>query len=213
MRKLVLLAVAALLAMTGTSRIAAAQGVDVIRGQVIGPDNLPMSNATVTATSVNGGVNRTARTDGDGRYTIIFPGGEGDYFMSVTAIGYAPLSDGFWPWLSHLILPAIAIGTTFAAIIARMIRSSMLEVLKTEYMQVARAKGLLTPRLIFVHALPNALIPVVYDTPRTIRVIGEDDAVRLLRVNDPNFQPSDLVKENIDLSKGRYDVAISTGPA
>lgn len=59
----------------------------------------------------------------------------------------------------------------------------------------------------------NALIPVVYDTPRTIRVIGEDDAIRLLRVNDPNFQANDLVKENIDLSKGRYDVAISTGPA
>jgi len=77
------------------------------------------------------------------------------------AIGYAPLSQGFWPWLSHLILPAIAIGTPFAAIMARMIRSSMLEVLKTEYMQVARAKGLLKPRLIFVHALPNALIPVV----------------------------------------------------
>ncbi len=77
------------------------------------------------------------------------------------AIGYAPLSQGFWPWFSHLILPSIAIGTPFAAIMARMIRSSMLEVLKTEYMQVARAKGLLKPRLIFVHALPNALIPVV----------------------------------------------------
>jgi peptide/nickel transport system permease protein len=77
------------------------------------------------------------------------------------AIGYAPLSDGFWPWLSHLILPSIAIGTTFAAIMARMIRSAMLEVLRTDYMQVARAKGLLTPRLVFVHALPNALIPVV----------------------------------------------------
>jgi peptide/nickel transport system permease protein len=77
------------------------------------------------------------------------------------AIGYVPLSQGFWPWLSHLILPAIAIGTPFAAIMARMIRSSMLEVLRTEYMQVARAKGLLRPRLIFVHALPNALIPVV----------------------------------------------------
>jgi peptide/nickel transport system permease protein len=77
------------------------------------------------------------------------------------AIGYVPLSQGFWPWLSHLILPSIAIGTPFAAIMARMIRSSMLEVLKTEYMQVARAKGLLKPRLIFVHALPNALIPVV----------------------------------------------------
>ena len=77
------------------------------------------------------------------------------------AIGYAPLSEGFWPWLSHLILPSIAIGTPFAAIMARMIRSSMLEVLQTEYMQVARAKGLLKPRLIFVHAFPNALIPVV----------------------------------------------------
>jgi peptide/nickel transport system permease protein len=77
------------------------------------------------------------------------------------AIGYVPLADGFWPWFSHLILPAIAIGTSFAAIIARMIRSSMLEVLRTDYMQVARAKGLLQARLLFVHALPNALIPVV----------------------------------------------------
>jgi peptide/nickel transport system permease protein len=77
------------------------------------------------------------------------------------AIGYSPLSEGFWPWFSHLILPSIAVGTTFAAIMARMIRSSMLEVLRTEYMQVARAKGLLKPRLIFVHAFPNALIPVV----------------------------------------------------
>ncbi len=42
------------------------------------------------------------------------------------AIGYSPLSDGFWPWFSHLILPAIAVGAPFAAIIARMIRSAML---------------------------------------------------------------------------------------
>ena len=77
------------------------------------------------------------------------------------AIGYVPLAEGFWPWFSHLILPAIAIGTPFAAVMARMIRSSMMEVLRTDYMQVARAKGLLTPRLIFVHALPNALIPVI----------------------------------------------------
>jgi peptide/nickel transport system permease protein len=77
------------------------------------------------------------------------------------AIGYVPLAEGFWPWFSHLILPAIAVGTTFAAVIARMIRSSMLEVLRTDYMQVARAKGLLQLRLVFVHAFPNALIPVV----------------------------------------------------
>ncbi len=77
------------------------------------------------------------------------------------AIGYVPLAEGFWPWFSHLILPSIAIGTPFAAVITRMIRSSMLEVLRTDYMQVARSKGLLTPRLVFVHALPNALIPIV----------------------------------------------------
>jgi peptide/nickel transport system permease protein len=77
------------------------------------------------------------------------------------AIGYAPLSQGFWPWFSHLILPAIAVGTAFAAIIARMIRSAMLEVLKTDYMNVARSKGLKNWRIIMVHALPNALVPVV----------------------------------------------------
>lgn len=77
------------------------------------------------------------------------------------AIGYAPLSEGFWPWLSHLILPSIAVGTAFAAIIARMIRSAMLEVLKTDYITVARSKGLLNWRVIIVHAFPNALIPVV----------------------------------------------------
>ena len=77
------------------------------------------------------------------------------------AIGYVPLSEGFWPWLERLILPAIAAGTAFSAIIARMIRSSMLEVLNTDYMRVARAKGLLERTRIMVHAFPNALIPVV----------------------------------------------------
>ncbi len=77
------------------------------------------------------------------------------------AVGYVPLAQGFWPWFSHLILPSIAIGTPFAAIITRMIRSSMLEVLKTEYMRVATSKGLPPHRLIMTHAFPNALIPVV----------------------------------------------------
>ncbi|MEZ5590855.1 MAG: ABC transporter permease [Gammaproteobacteria bacterium] len=77
------------------------------------------------------------------------------------AIGYVPISEGFWPWLEHLILPAIAAGTAFSAIIARMIRSSMLEVLNTDYMRVAQAKGLHQRTLILVHAFPNALIPVV----------------------------------------------------
>jgi peptide/nickel transport system permease protein len=77
------------------------------------------------------------------------------------AIGYEPLSKGFWPWFSHLILPATAAGTAFAAIIARMTRSAMLEVLQTDYIMVARAKGLDERTVILVHAFKNALIPVI----------------------------------------------------
>src|SRR5436190_14382869 len=69
---------------------AVAQGVDVIRGTIVGPDNAPIENANVTATSVQGGVNRTQRTDKAGRFTITFPGGEGDYFVYVTALGFSP---------------------------------------------------------------------------------------------------------------------------
>lgn len=63
--------------------------------------------------------------------------------------------------LSHLILPAIALGTIPLAIVARMTRSSMLEVLGEDYMRTARAKGLSRGRIIFVHGLRNALVPVI----------------------------------------------------
>ncbi|MEQ9347536.1 MAG: ABC transporter permease subunit [Thalassospira sp.] len=63
--------------------------------------------------------------------------------------------------LRHLILPTIALGTIPMAVIARMTRSSMLEVLGEEYIRVARAKGLAPLRVIMVHALRNALIPVI----------------------------------------------------
>jgi hypothetical protein len=60
----------------------------------------------------------------------------------------------------------------------------------------------------------NALIPIVYDTARTIRTVGEDEAVKLIRVNDPEFQPNATVKDAIpNLALGKYDVTVSTGPA
>ena len=77
------------------------------------------------------------------------------------AIGYVPLSSGFWEWLRHLILPSIAIGTGFSAIIARMVRSSLLGELKSDYMRTAAAKGLSPSSMVVVHALPNAMLPVV----------------------------------------------------
>ena len=77
------------------------------------------------------------------------------------AIGYQPLSEGFWPWLSHLILPALAAGLPFSAALARITRSSMLEVLQKDYITVARSKGLSERPIILRHAMRNALIPVV----------------------------------------------------
>ena len=85
------------------------------------------------------------------------------------AIGYKPLwtmTDAgleitFWPWLRNLILPSVAIGTAFSAIIARMTRSAMLEVLNADYIKVAHAKGLRESVVLYRHALRNALIPVI----------------------------------------------------
>jgi peptide/nickel transport system permease protein len=78
------------------------------------------------------------------------------------AIGYAELSeDGFWPWLERLLLPGIAIGAGYAAILMRFVRAGLLEVLSSDYIRTARAKGLKERRVIAAHALRNALIPVV----------------------------------------------------
>lgn len=63
--------------------------------------------------------------------------------------------------LSHIVLPAIVLGTVPLAVVARMTRSAMLEVLGEDYIRTARAKGLPAYRVIFVHALRNALIPIV----------------------------------------------------
>ena len=69
--------------------------------------------------------------------------------------------DAFISAVRHLILPAIVLGTIPLAVIARMTRSSMLEILSEDYIRTAKAKGLSEKRVIFVHGLRNALIPVV----------------------------------------------------
>jgi peptide/nickel transport system permease protein len=71
----------------------------------------------------------------------------------------------FWDVLRHLILPAVALGTIPMAIITRMTRSSMLEVMNEDYVRTARAKGVAPWRVVFRHALRNAMLP-------TITVIG-----------------------------------------
>ncbi len=81
-------------------------------------------------------------------------------FMTVDAL-LSGQQGAFLDALRHLILPAIVLGTVPLAIIARMTRSSMLEVLSEDYVRTARAKGLSPARVIGVHALRNALLPVV----------------------------------------------------
>ncbi|MCA9859225.1 MAG: ABC transporter permease [Thermomicrobiales bacterium] len=75
--------------------------------------------------------------------------------------GYVSILDDPISGLRHLVLPAIALGTTFAAVLTRMIRSSMLEVLGADYIRTARAKGQTEQRVVVGHALRNALIPAV----------------------------------------------------
>jgi peptide/nickel transport system permease protein len=67
----------------------------------------------------------------------------------------------FWDAFKHILLPAFAVGTIPLAIIARITRSSLLEVLSLDYVRTARAKGLMELTVVFRHALTNALLPVV----------------------------------------------------
>jgi peptide/nickel transport system permease protein len=75
--------------------------------------------------------------------------------------GYRPLGEGLWPWLSHLILPSIALGTVYMAFIARITRAAMLDVLAQDYIRTANAKGLAPRAVLTRHALKNAGVPII----------------------------------------------------
>lgn len=75
--------------------------------------------------------------------------------------GYQPLSSGILNHLKYLIMPAISLGSIQAALIARMTRTSMLEVLNMNYIKTARAKGVKNHLVIYKHALRNAFLPVL----------------------------------------------------
>ncbi|HET9018849.1 MAG TPA: ABC transporter permease [Acetobacteraceae bacterium] len=75
--------------------------------------------------------------------------------------GYTPLAQGVLPWLRSLVLPVLALGAIYIALIARITRAAMLEVLGQDYIRTARAKGLGVGPILFVHALKNAAVPIV----------------------------------------------------
>lgn len=75
--------------------------------------------------------------------------------------GYAPLSSGVGPFLAHLVLPTVTLGLVYVALLARVTRAAMIEVLAQDYIRTAKAKGLKTLTVLTVHALKNASVPIV----------------------------------------------------
>jgi peptide/nickel transport system permease protein len=75
--------------------------------------------------------------------------------------GYVSLTQGIWPCLRSILLPSLALGSIYMALIARITRASLLEVLEEDYVRTAHAKGLSTMTVVVGHALRNASIPIV----------------------------------------------------
>ncbi len=75
--------------------------------------------------------------------------------------GYRPIAEGWSPFVSHMILPSAALGTVYMALIARITRATMLEVLSQDYIRTAQAKGLSSTQVLLGHALKNASVPIV----------------------------------------------------
>lgn len=75
--------------------------------------------------------------------------------------GYRPLADGLWPFLQRLVLPTLALSTAYIALLARITRTSILEVMGEDFIRTARAKGLSEAVVLRRHALANAAVPIV----------------------------------------------------
>ncbi|MBL8833692.1 MAG: ABC transporter permease [Rhodospirillales bacterium] len=75
--------------------------------------------------------------------------------------GYTRFAEGFVPWLRNLVLPSLALGMAYVALIARITRTTMLEVLSEDYIRTGKAKGVANRPLLLRHALKNAAVPIV----------------------------------------------------
>jgi len=75
--------------------------------------------------------------------------------------GYVPMAQGILPWLKSLLLPSLSLGLLQIGLLARITRSTMLEILRQDYIRTARAKGLPVFKVVGKHALKNAMIPIV----------------------------------------------------
>jgi peptide/nickel transport system permease protein len=119
--------------------------------------------------------------------------------------GYKPLSEGLFMHLRYLVLPAIALGAMQAALIARMTRSSMLDILNANYIKTARSKGVKEKMIVFKHALRNAFIPILTVIGQTFGTLVAGAAVVETVFNIPGI--GQLVVNSVE----RRDFAVIQG--
>ncbi|MFZ4531432.1 MAG: ABC transporter permease [Alsobacter sp.] len=75
--------------------------------------------------------------------------------------GYTPIAEGLVPWLRNLVLPSVTLGLAYVALIARITRTTLLDVLAEDYIRTAKAKGVAAAPMLLRHALKNAAVPIV----------------------------------------------------
>ncbi|WP_404406393.1 ABC transporter permease [Jeotgalibacillus malaysiensis] len=119
--------------------------------------------------------------------------------------GYQPLSAGLFNHLKFLIMPAIALGTMQAALIARMTRSSMLETINTNFIKTAWSKGLHERKVIYKHALRNSFIPILTVIGQTFGMLIAGAAVTETVFNIPGL--GQLIMNSVE----RRDYAVIQG--
>jgi peptide/nickel transport system permease protein len=107
--------------------------------------------------------------------------------------GFVALDHGLWPFLSHLVMPTLALAVVYAALIARITRASMLDVLAQDYIRTAQAKGLGTSEVLIGHALKNAAVPIA-----TIIGIGIASLVSGVVVTETVFAIPGLGRLTVD---------------
>ncbi len=112
--------------------------------------------------------------------------------------GYRPLSAGLWPFLQRLVLPACTLAVIYIALIARITRASILEILGEDYIRTARAKGLREPVVLMRHALRNAAVPIV-----TVIGIGVALLIGGVVVTESVFNIPGLGRLTVDAVLGR----------
>ena len=107
--------------------------------------------------------------------------------------GFVSIGNGMGPFFSHIVMPTIALGAVFAALIARMTRASMLDVLAQDYIRTAQAKGLANDKVLIGHALKNAAVPIV-----TIIGIGVASLISGVVVTETVFAIPGLGRLTVD---------------